>query len=116
MCSNLGTCLEIRFESLYADFFFECHCYNVVIIFIVEGKSVPKISATSLALDLFKSKGILGLYKGTAATMLRDVSFSLFYFPLFARLNSLGPRKSDGSGKHTLSVLLVLLDFKDPSF
>lgn len=40
----------------------------------------------------------MGLYKGTAATMLRDVSFSVVYFPLFAHLNSLGPRKSDGSG------------------
>ena len=31
--------------------------------------------------------------------MLRDVSFSIAYFPLFAHLNSLGPRKIDGSGK-----------------
>ncbi|KAF4533466.1 hypothetical protein B566_EDAN001195 [Ephemera danica] len=60
---------------------------------------VPKVSATSIALELFRSKGILGLYKGTAATMLRDVSFSVVYFPLFARLNSLGPRKKDGSGE-----------------
>jgi len=34
--------------------------------------------------------------------MLRDVSFSVVYFPLFARLNSLGPRKSDGSGEAVL--------------
>jgi solute carrier family 25 glutamate transporter 18/22 len=65
---------------------------------LVEGKQMPKVSATSLALELFRSKGILGLYKGTAATMLRDVSFSVVYFPMFARLNSLGPRKADGSG------------------
>lgn len=62
------------------------------------GKTVPKISATSLTLELLKTKGILGLYRGTTATMLRDVSFSVVYFPLFARLNALGPRKSDGSG------------------
>lgn len=60
-----------------------------------EGKVVPKTSATQLALDLFKSKGIFGLYKGIGATMLRDVSFSVVYFPLFARLNQLGPRKKD---------------------
>lgn len=30
--------------------------------------------------------------------MLRDVSFSVVYFPLFATLNSFGPRKNDGSG------------------
>ncbi|XP_065202471.1 mitochondrial glutamate carrier 1-like [Planococcus citri] len=68
----------------------------------LEGKTVPKISATSLTLDLIRTKGILGLYKGAAATMFRDVSFSIIYFPLFARLNSLGPRKSDGSGEAVL--------------
>ncbi|XP_064109870.1 mitochondrial glutamate carrier 1-like [Macrobrachium nipponense] len=61
--------------------------------------SIPKISATSITLQLLREKGILGLYKGTAATMLRDVSFSVVYFPLFAHLNSLGPRKNDGSGE-----------------
>ncbi|RZB41571.1 mitochondrial glutamate carrier 1-like, partial [Asbolus verrucosus] len=40
-----------------------------------------------------------GLYKGIGATMLRDVSFSVVYFPLFATLNDLGPRKADGSGE-----------------
>lgn len=60
-----------------------------------EGKVVPKVSATQLALELVKTKGIVGLYKGTAATMLRDVSFSVVYFPMFARLNRLGPRKKD---------------------
>lgn len=63
------------------------------------GEVVPKISATSIALELVKTKGIIGLYKGTTATGLRDVSFSMVYFPLFAQLNSLGPRKKDGSGE-----------------
>jgi solute carrier family 25 glutamate transporter 18/22 len=40
----------------------------------------------------------LGLYKGVGATAFRDVSFSIVYFPLFAHLNALGPRKKDGSG------------------
>lgn len=44
------------------------------------------------------SKGILGLYRGIGATGMRDVTFSIIYFPLFARLNALGPRKKDGSG------------------
>ncbi|MPC32326.1 Mitochondrial glutamate carrier 1 [Portunus trituberculatus] len=66
--------------------------------------TVPKISATSITLRLLREKGIVGLYKGTAATMLRDVSFSIVYFPLFAHLNSLGPRKSDGSGATILRV------------
>lgn len=63
------------------------------------GEVVPKISATSIALELIKTKGLVGLYKGTTATALRDVSFSMVYFPLFAQLNSLGPRKNDGSGE-----------------
>lgn len=63
------------------------------------GKTLPKTSATKIALELVKQKGIAGLYKGTGATMLRDVSFSVVYFPLFATLNDLGPRKADGSGE-----------------
>lgn len=63
------------------------------------GKTIPKTSATTIALQLLKEKGIAGLYKGIGATMLRDVSFSVVYFPLFATLNDLGPRKNDGSGE-----------------
>ncbi|XP_055595419.1 mitochondrial glutamate carrier 1-like [Uranotaenia lowii] len=63
------------------------------------GKTIPKTSATQIATELLKTKGISGLYKGTGATMLRDVSFSVVYFPLFATLNDLGPRKADGSGE-----------------
>uniref|UniRef100_A0A2M3Z8W5 Mitochondrial glutamate carrier 2 n=1 Tax=Anopheles braziliensis TaxID=58242 RepID=A0A2M3Z8W5_9DIPT len=63
------------------------------------GKVVPKVSATSIALELIRAKGISGLYKGTGATMLRDVSFSVVYFPLFATLNALGPRREDGSNE-----------------
>lgn len=64
----------------------------------LEGKTIPKTSATKIALELFRQKGILGLYKGIGATMVRDVSFSVVYFPLFATLNQFGPRKNDGSG------------------
>lgn len=64
-----------------------------------EGRNVEKITATSLTMKLFKEKGISGLYKGYSATMLRDVTFSCTYFPLFATLNDLGPRKADKSGE-----------------
>ncbi|KAL3982434.1 Mitochondrial carrier family protein [Acanthocheilonema viteae] len=57
-----------------------------------------KLSAVGLTMDLLRERGIFGLYKGIAPTMARDVSFSVLYFPLFAYLNSLGPRSSDGSG------------------
>lgn len=68
------------------------------------GKTVKKVSATGLALSLFREKGIIGLYKGIGATMLRDVSFSVVYFPLFATLNQFGPRKNDGSGEAAFFV------------
>ncbi|VDN96705.1 unnamed protein product [Rodentolepis nana] len=86
--------------------------------------TAKRLSATRLAIDLVKQKGIFGLYKGFGATALRDVSFSIMYFPLFARLDNLvcgflylfksyfsgtsidclfelvmqGPRRSDGMG------------------
>lgn len=63
------------------------------------GKVIPKASATKIALELFREKGIMGLYKGIGATALRDISFSIVYFPLFATLNDLGPRKSGTSGE-----------------
>lgn len=69
---------------------------------ISEGKVIPKISATQITLDLLRSKGIFGLYRGIGATGLRDVSFSVVYFPLFANLNSLGPRSKSGTGKYTI--------------
>merc|ERR1711936_107946 len=58
---------------------------------------LPKISALSVTKELLATKGIFGLYRGTKATMLRDVSFSMVYFPLFANLNKLGPRRSPNS-------------------
>ena len=58
---------------------------------------LPKISALSVTRELLATKGIFGLYRGATATLLRDIPFSLVYFPLFAHLNTLGPRKSPHS-------------------
>ncbi|XP_043516456.1 mitochondrial glutamate carrier 1-like [Frieseomelitta varia] len=69
------------------------------------GKVVPKVSALSLTKDLLRKRGILGLYQGTGATALRDVTFSVIYFPLFARLNSIGPKREDGSSVFWCSFL-----------
>ena len=54
------------------------------------GGPAHKPSAMRVAMDLVRARGIAGLYKGISATMLRDVSFSVVYFPLFAHLSSLG--------------------------
>ncbi|XP_076303140.1 mitochondrial glutamate carrier 1-like [Lasioglossum baleicum] len=69
------------------------------------GKTVPKVSALSLTKDLLQKKGIFGLYQGTGATALRDVTFSVLYFPLFARLNDIGPKREDGSSVFWCSFL-----------
>lgn len=59
--------------------------------------TVEKLSATRIAIDLVRERGILGLYRGIGATTLRDVTFSMIYFPLFANLNALGPRRAGSS-------------------
>ncbi|CAF0754260.1 unnamed protein product, partial [Rotaria sp. Silwood1] len=47
-------------------------------------------NARQLAIQLYREKGILGLYKGVGATFTRDVIFSMMYFPLFAYFNDKG--------------------------
>uniref|UniRef100_A0A1B0FPT5 Mitochondrial glutamate carrier 2 n=1 Tax=Glossina morsitans morsitans TaxID=37546 RepID=A0A1B0FPT5_GLOMM len=67
-----------------------------------KGQLVELPSTTSVIQKLLQERGILGLYRGLEATALRDVTFSALYFPLFAALNALGPRRDDGSGEAVL--------------
>ncbi|XP_034734949.1 mitochondrial glutamate carrier 1 [Etheostoma cragini] len=53
----------------------------------------PRTSATRITVDLLKTRGLAGLYRGAGATLMRDVPFSMIYFPLFANLNALGREK-----------------------
>eukprot|EP00062_Callorhinchus_milii_P019013 gi/632973099/ref/XP_007902985.1/ PREDICTED: mitochondrial glutamate carrier 1 [Callorhinchus milii] len=62
-------------------------------------------TATQITKELLRNKGIAGLYKGLGATILRDVPFSIIYFPLFANLNQLGQRNPGEKSPFYVSFL-----------
>ncbi|XP_054246703.1 mitochondrial glutamate carrier 1 [Indicator indicator] len=62
-------------------------------------------TATQITRELLRSKGIAGLYKGLGATLLRDVPFSIVYFPLFANLNKLGQKDPNVKAPFYVSFL-----------
>ncbi|XP_018558982.1 mitochondrial glutamate carrier 1 isoform X2 [Lates calcarifer] len=55
-------------------------------------------SATGITVELLRTRGLAGLYRGAGATLMRDVPFSMIYFPLFANLNALGRETAGGQG------------------
>jgi len=59
--------------------------------------SSESLTSRQLAMQLYREKGIMGLYQGVGATFSRDVVFSMMYFPLFAYFNDKG--KTPGSNQ-----------------
>lgn len=59
--------------------------FNINIILILD--SSQNLTSRQLAMQLYREKGIAGLYQGVGATFTRDVVFSMMYFPLFAYFN-----------------------------
>ncbi|XP_003461355.1 mitochondrial glutamate carrier 1 [Cavia porcellus] len=71
----------------------------------VEAPAASRPTATQLTRDLLRNRGIAGLYKGLGATLLRDVPFSIVYFPLFANLDQLGRSASEEKSPFYVSFL-----------
>lgn len=62
------------------------------------------VAERQTAMQVVKGLGIKGLYTGTAATLCRDVPFSIVFFPGYANLKSF---LADEQGNNSIGSLLV---------
>ena len=58
--------------------------------------SLPADVPRKSAVGVVKELGLKGLYQGSAATLIRDIPFSMLYFSLFAKFKDM-QRNPDGS-------------------
>jgi len=101
-----GSMLPIKYEALAGGFAGMCQIVITTpmeflkIQMQVSGRNAEaaQTSALKVAFSLMREKGIGGIYRGFGATFLRDVPFSIVYFPLFSFLNSQGYK--DGKKPH----------------
>ena len=64
----------------------------ILIVNLVQGEAAAKGALDGVpkrsAIWIVKSLGLVGLYKGAAACLLRDIPFSGIYFPVYAHFKS----------------------------
>lgn len=65
--------------------------------------SLP-LAARQTASEILKELGFRGLYYGTSVTLLRDVPFSLLFFPAYANLKAF---LADENGENSIASILV---------
>ena len=70
---------------------------------LARNANIPRRSA----LDIVKGLGLLGLYKGASACLLRDVPFSAIYFPTYAHLKKDYFKESPSHKLNTWELLLA---------